>query len=61
MEPQALTFQDLQKITDDFSKERKIGEGTFGAVYKVRSDFGKLIFHIYIKGTHCVCSASVRC
>ncbi|XP_039776216.1 putative disease resistance protein RGA4 isoform X2 [Panicum virgatum] len=33
-EPEEVTFQFLREITDDFSKERKVGEGTFGTVYK---------------------------
>jgi hypothetical protein len=36
MEPEELTFQLLREITDGFSKERKVGEGAFGAVYRVR-------------------------
>jgi len=35
-EPEEVTFQFLREITDDFSKERKVGDGTFGTVYKVR-------------------------
>ncbi|PVH35194.1 hypothetical protein PAHAL_7G123400 [Panicum hallii] len=34
MEPEELTFQLLREITDGFSKERKVGEGAFGAVYR---------------------------
>ncbi|CAM0948958.1 unnamed protein product [Alopecurus aequalis] len=33
-EPTDLSLALLQKITNDFSKERKIGQGGFGAVYK---------------------------
>lgn len=31
-----ITFQLLQQITANFSEERKLGQGTFGTVYKVR-------------------------
>ncbi|XP_066358030.1 cysteine-rich receptor-like protein kinase 7 [Miscanthus floridulus] len=34
MEPEDLTFQLLQEITDDFSEERRIGAGSYGDVYK---------------------------
>jgi hypothetical protein len=36
MEPEDVTFQFLREITDNFSEERKIGEGSFGVVYKVK-------------------------
>jgi len=36
MEPEDLTFQLLQEITNDFSEERRIGAGSYGDVYKVR-------------------------
>ena len=36
MELEDLSFQFLQEITDGFSEERVLGEGTFGVVYKVR-------------------------
>ncbi|VAI81565.1 unnamed protein product [Triticum turgidum subsp. durum] len=32
--PTNLPFALLQKITDDFSEEREIGQGGFGTVYK---------------------------
>jgi hypothetical protein len=32
----SLTIRVLQEITDDFSEERKIGQGAYGKVYKVR-------------------------
>ena len=35
MELEVLSFQVLREITDDFSEERKLGEGTFGVVYRV--------------------------
>ncbi|CAL4994009.1 unnamed protein product [Urochloa decumbens] len=34
MEPEDVTFQFLREITDNFSEERKIGEGSFGVVYR---------------------------
>ncbi|KAJ1275251.1 hypothetical protein BS78_05G121900 [Paspalum vaginatum] len=34
MEPERLTFQLLQEITDGFSEERKLGAGGYGVVYK---------------------------
>ncbi|CAL5067360.1 unnamed protein product [Urochloa decumbens] len=34
MEPEELTYKFLREITDDFSEERKIGQGGFGTVYK---------------------------
>ena len=34
--PMALPFSILQSITEGFSEERKIGEGGFGEVYKVK-------------------------
>ena len=36
MELEVLPFQVLREITDDFSEERKLGEGAFGVVYRVR-------------------------
>jgi hypothetical protein len=30
-----FTYQFLERITDDFSKERIVGRGGFGIVYKV--------------------------
>ncbi|CAL5067350.1 unnamed protein product [Urochloa decumbens] len=33
-EPEELTFQFLKEITDGFSEKRKVGEGTFGTVYR---------------------------
>ena len=44
MEPEDVTFQLLEEITDGFSKERKLGEGAFGVVYRV--------LHHFIIGTH---------
>lgn len=32
--PQELPFDFLKKITDGFSKQRELGKGAFGAVYK---------------------------
>ncbi|XP_066317357.1 uncharacterized protein [Miscanthus floridulus] len=34
MEPERLTLQLLQEITDGFSEERKLGEGGYGVVFK---------------------------
>ncbi len=31
-----LSSQFLKEITNEFSDERKVGEGAFGIVYKVR-------------------------
>jgi len=36
MELEDVSFQFLREITDDFSENRILGEGTFGVVYKVR-------------------------
>ena len=36
MEPERLTLQLLQEITDGFSEERKLGEGGYGVVFKVK-------------------------
>ena len=41
MEIEDLSFKFLWEITDGFSEERKLGEGAFGVVYKVR--FGNFI------------------
>lgn len=37
--PNHLPLPILARITDDFSDERKIGEGGFGVVYKVKYFF----------------------
>lgn len=34
-ELEEVSFQFLRQITDDFSKERKVGQGAFGTVYRV--------------------------
>jgi len=36
MVPHRLTYQFLTEITDNFSKERELGEGAFGQVFRVR-------------------------
>ena len=36
MKPTDLRLALLENITDNFSKERQIGEGGFGMVYKVK-------------------------
>lgn len=36
MELEDLPYKFLQEITYGFSEERKLGEGAFGVVYKVR-------------------------
>lgn len=36
MELEDLPFQFFREITDGFSEDLKLGEGTFGVVYKVR-------------------------
>jgi len=36
MEPEDVSFQFLQEITNGFSKNRILGEGAFGVVYRVR-------------------------
>lgn len=38
-EPTRLSFRILARITNNFSDERKIGEGGFGVVYKVKFVF----------------------
>jgi hypothetical protein len=38
--PEDLPFQFISEITDDFSEERRLGEGAFGVVYKA-SRFGR--------------------
>jgi pyruvate dehydrogenase phosphatase len=35
MTPKDLTFQLLEKITNHFSEEHKVGHGGYGVVYKV--------------------------
>lgn len=35
MEPDDVTFKLLQEITDGFSNERRLGEGSLGVVYRV--------------------------
>ncbi|KAF8711128.1 hypothetical protein HU200_029136 [Digitaria exilis] len=35
-EPEEVKFQFLREITNGFSEERKVGEGAFGTVYRVR-------------------------
>ena len=36
MEPEDVSFQFLQEITNGFSKNQILGEGAFGVVYRVR-------------------------
>ena len=36
MENPDLTFRLLEQITDKLSEERKLGQGAFGTVYRVR-------------------------
>jgi hypothetical protein len=43
MEPQNVTFALIRKTTDDFSEARKIGEGAFGTVYKVRFGYARFL------------------
>ena len=35
MELEEVPFKILQEITNDFAEERKLGEGSFGDVYRV--------------------------
>jgi hypothetical protein len=34
-------FENIRSATDDFSDENKLGQGGFGAVYKVRKHYDK--------------------
>ena len=36
MDAEDIPFQILREITDGFSEERKLGQGAFGVVYRVR-------------------------
>jgi len=36
MDAEDIAFQILREITDGFSEERKLGQGAFGVVYRVR-------------------------
>jgi hypothetical protein len=37
MDPTKLTLHLLEEITNEFSDERKVGEGAYGTVYRVRA------------------------
>ena len=36
MDAEDISYQILREITDGFSEERKLGQGAFGVVYRVR-------------------------
>lgn len=60
MEPEELTYQLLREITDDFWEKLKVGEGAFGAVYKVR--FGHaFVVKSLTKTRHCSPSKQPTC
>ena len=40
-----IPFQILREITDGFSEERKLGQGAFGVVYKVK--LSRLAFSLW--------------
>jgi hypothetical protein len=42
MKPTLFAYSELQKATRDFHPDMKLGEGGFGAVYKVQNE--QLIF-----------------
>ena len=45
MDAEDIPFQILREITDGFSEERKLGQGAFGVVYKVK--LGRLAFSLW--------------
>ena len=45
--PTDLPLALLQHITNDFSQDRKIGHGGFGAVYKVHLPIYKIFKYLY--------------
>ena len=45
MDAEDIPFQILREITDGFSEERKLGQGAFGVVYKVK--LSRLAFSLW--------------
>ena len=45
MDAEDISYQILREITDGFSEERKLGQGAFGVVYKVK--LGRLAFSLW--------------
>ena len=45
MDPEDISYQYLREITDGFSEERKLGQGAFGVVFKVK--LSRLAFSLW--------------
>lgn len=48
IKPTIFTFNQLRVATEDFSERTKIGEGSFGAVYKVNYYYPTVLSFKYI-------------